>query len=158
MRDHRAAVIEIVERRKRPEQDSAGASLVVPNEVRINGQQILLPDNEPIVVHDIVGDDVVKVTLTVLARRIFIGHEDVDPEVTDAVAVAQAALLNARRDAADAHRKASEAIEDAQHQLAAANRLLAAATTERPDAATRLRNMGMLDGTGQGKAEPEVQP
>jgi hypothetical protein len=53
-----------------------GASVIVPNEVRINGMRVLAA-NEPIVVHEIKagGGDVMMVTLTLFARRVTIGAE-----------------------------------------------------------------------------------
>lgn len=75
------AVIEIVERT-----DSPDPHVIVPNEVRINGQRLLCPDDHPIRVHEMsVGSDVVLVTLTVFARRVVIGAEpDSDTVIRDA--------------------------------------------------------------------------
>lgn len=73
------AVIEIVERRTKPaDPDSYGAQLVIPNEVRINGQQLLLTQDNPIVIHEIkpTDDSLVTVTLTLVARRVVIEAQD----------------------------------------------------------------------------------
>jgi hypothetical protein len=129
MSDERGAVIEIVERRKKPEHDSVGASICVPNEVRINGQRVAIPLGEPIVVNDInAHDNVAMVTLTVFARRIFVGHEDIDSDTTDEVAAATQALLDARREVADSQRRAVEAVMEAQDRLAKAQSKLTEAT------------------------------
>jgi phosphoglycolate phosphatase-like HAD superfamily hydrolase len=145
MSDERAAVIEIVERRKQPAADSVGASIVVPNEVRINGQRIAIPQGEPITVHDMSSDDVVKVTLTVFARRIFIGHEDIDETVVGAVAEANRALADAYRESAASSTQAALAITEARERLAGAHRALAAATSEPAgDVTARLERLGLL--------------
>jgi len=77
MSEARGAVIEIVERRKGPIGDSAGESMIVPNDVRINGQSLLCPADHPIIVHGItINDgDLVRVTLTLFARRVEIKAE-----------------------------------------------------------------------------------
>jgi hypothetical protein len=73
-----AAVIEIVE--KAPEPPAHG--VIVPNDVRINGTSVLLPDlaDYPITVHELkIGGgeaEVVLVTLTLFAKRVTIGHEE----------------------------------------------------------------------------------
>lgn len=127
--EQRGAIIEIVERRKKPAEDSPGASLVSPNEVRINGRQILMPQDEPITVHEVRSDGVVKVTLTLFARRIFIGHEDVDEAVTDAVSAATNALAEAQRKAAAAQVEAATAVVRARDELVKAHRQLSEATS-----------------------------
>jgi hypothetical protein len=75
-----AAVIEIVERGLRTD-DTAGGSIVVPDEVRINGQALLVAQHG-IKIHEMeLGGpaDVVRVTLTLFARRVVIGAEhDID--------------------------------------------------------------------------------
>ena len=69
----KAALIEIIERNCHPD-DSMG--VILPDEVRINGVPILMPD-DPIVIHEtVIGNDVVKVTMTMFARRVVIGRED----------------------------------------------------------------------------------
>lgn len=69
------AVIEIIERRA-PDPNDLG--IIVPDEIRINGQALLCPSDHPVKVHEVtIGDsDVVQVTLTLFARRVFIGTED----------------------------------------------------------------------------------
>ena len=72
------AVIEIVEKRRRPsDPDSIGDDVIVPNEVRINGQALLSPSSHPVKVHAIeLGDgELALVTLTLIAKRVFIGAE-----------------------------------------------------------------------------------
>ena len=74
------AVIEIVEKGATTSDASPGDSVIVPNDVRINGQSLLVSVDDPVVVHEITtrGDGVVRVTLTLLARRISIRAEN-DP-------------------------------------------------------------------------------
>ncbi|MFC3736514.1 hypothetical protein ACFOS3_05480 [Paractinoplanes deccanensis] len=70
----RAVDIEIVERRRQAGDDSLGASITVPNEVRINGRSVLVAD-EPIVIDDLSSRSTVRVTLTLIARRVLIDQE-----------------------------------------------------------------------------------
>ncbi|MFI5992492.1 hypothetical protein ACIBAC_11645 [Streptomyces sp. NPDC051362] len=72
-----AAVIEIVEK-GRATDSTSGGSVILPNDVRINGQSLLVPKDTPIKVHEIDADDstVVTVTLTLFARRIVIAAEE----------------------------------------------------------------------------------
>lgn len=74
-----AAYIEIVEK-NRTTDDTLGGSLIVPNEVRINGIPLLCPDGEQVKVHAMTfndghGEDVAQVTLTLFARRVVIAAE-----------------------------------------------------------------------------------
>jgi hypothetical protein len=64
----KGAIVEIVEKRK--SEDSVG--IIVPNEVRINGEPLLCSSNHPVVVHEVTtrGNDAVYVTLTLIARRV----------------------------------------------------------------------------------------
>lgn len=75
----RGAVLEIIERRKVPI-DGMGGDIIVPTEIRMNGQKLLMPKGHPIKVHEmeLPGNDAVMVTLTVFARRITVAAED-DP-------------------------------------------------------------------------------
>lgn len=75
-----ASVIEIVE--KSPGEPAHG--VILPNEVRLNGVPLLLAD-EPIVVHEmqIPSRDLVRVTLTLIAKRVAIHHESPDASRTD---------------------------------------------------------------------------
>lgn len=68
----KAALIEIVEKT-----DGADPLVIIPNEVRINGVPLLIPDGQSITVHeiDVAARDVVQVTLTLFARRVIIGTE-----------------------------------------------------------------------------------
>lgn len=75
--DHpQAAIIEIVER-GRTTTDTPGGSVIILNDVRINGQSLLVPRDYPVIVHEIKTDpdEVLNVTLTLFARRITIAAE-----------------------------------------------------------------------------------
>lgn len=67
-----AAYIEILERT-----DESNPQVIVPNEIRINGVPLLAPADDPIIVHEIgiSSSEIVKVTLTLFARRVVIGSE-----------------------------------------------------------------------------------
>ena len=69
-----AALIEIIERTNTP---GASPGVIVPNEVRINGIPLLTSADDPIVIHEmqIPAQDVVRVTLTLFARRVVISDE-----------------------------------------------------------------------------------
>jgi hypothetical protein len=74
-----AAYIEIVEK-NRTTDDTAGGSVIFPNEVRINGIPLLCPEGEQVKVHGMTfddghGEDVAQVTLTLFARRVVIAAE-----------------------------------------------------------------------------------
>ncbi|MFF0736891.1 hypothetical protein ACFYVK_35420 [Streptomyces chartreusis] len=71
-----AAVIEIVEK-GRATDGTLGGSVILPNDIRINGQSLAAPADRPIVVHEISTepDDLVCVTLTLIARRVTIAAE-----------------------------------------------------------------------------------
>ncbi len=91
--DARGAVVEIIERRRNPDDGSVAASITVPNEVWLNGQK-LLTSAEPehaIKVHQIElpDRDAVLVTLTVFARRVVIEGRDSEPANTRAFGEAQ---------------------------------------------------------------------
>jgi hypothetical protein len=72
-----AAYIEIVER-DRATDDTMGGSIIVPNEVRINGTPLLVPAGQTIKVHEMTfgNDEAAQVTLTLFARRITIAAEE----------------------------------------------------------------------------------
>ena len=74
------AVIEVIERRREPAPDVEGADLIVPTEIRVNGQRLLTPKGHPVKVHQITLSefDAVLVTLTVFAKRVVIGAEDAE--------------------------------------------------------------------------------
>jgi hypothetical protein len=78
------AVIEVVERRTAPPDGSVGDEVIVPDEIRINGQPLLIPTGVPVTVHEMEMQDrgVVLVTLTVVAKRVVIGAEYPDEEET----------------------------------------------------------------------------
>lgn len=71
-----AAVIEIVEK-GRATDNTTGGSVILPNDVRINGQSLLVPQDAEIVVHEITtrADELTHVTLTLFARRVTIAAE-----------------------------------------------------------------------------------
>lgn len=71
------ALIEIIERTNDPD-----PKVILPNEVRINGVPLLAPRDEPVIVHEMStsAEDVVRVTLTLFARRVVIGAEPKDGE------------------------------------------------------------------------------
>jgi hypothetical protein len=72
----KAAYIEILEK-GRTTDDTPGGTLVIPNEVRINGTRLLVPAGETIEVHGmkLSDGDVVCVTLTLFARRVTVAAE-----------------------------------------------------------------------------------
>lgn len=74
------ALIEIVERT--PEPQHAERSGIVPNEVRINGTPLLVLSDDGVIVHETStrADNLVTVTLTLVARRVVIGAEEADDE------------------------------------------------------------------------------
>lgn len=57
--------------------DDRSEQFIVPNEIRINGHPVLAPADQPVIVHEtsIDSHDAVRVTLTLYARRVTIGHE-----------------------------------------------------------------------------------
>jgi len=74
------AVIEIIERTDNPD-----PKYIVPTEVRINGQVLLASADDPVIVHEVStrGDELVRVTLTLFAKRVTYGHEPTaGPEAT----------------------------------------------------------------------------
>lgn len=76
----RGAIIEIIEKGRATSDASTGESIIVPNDVRINGQSLLASAEDPVIVHEVStrGDELVRVTLTLFARRVSIRAED-DP-------------------------------------------------------------------------------
>ncbi|MFB4265300.1 hypothetical protein [Nonomuraea sp. GTA35] len=77
METPRGAVIEIIEKRH-SNASLPGGDVIIPNEIRINGQPLLVPADLPVKVHEIEvqGHDAVLVTLTVFARRVVIAAEE----------------------------------------------------------------------------------
>lgn len=55
-----------------------GLNCIVPNEVRINGQSLLASASDPVIVHEMqtTSDAVVRVTLTLFARRVIIEQRE----------------------------------------------------------------------------------
>lgn len=80
MNQPQAAVIEILERRRPSTEDSDGIDVIVPDDIRINGQSLLCPKDHPVEVHPIAisGDSLVLVTLTLIAKRVVIRAEEPD--------------------------------------------------------------------------------
>lgn len=76
-----APVVEIIEYRDAVDDGPFG--VVVPNDIRINGTSVLCSD-DPVTVHEISTqpDGVVRVTLTLLARRVLIEQRE-RPYVSD---------------------------------------------------------------------------
>ncbi|MYR28733.1 MULTISPECIES: hypothetical protein, partial [unclassified Streptomyces] len=72
------AVIEIIEKGATTSSDEPGTSVIVPTDVRINGQSLLASADDPVIVHEIStrGDELVRVTLTLFARRVSIRAEN----------------------------------------------------------------------------------
>lgn len=74
-----AAVLEIIERRRGKPDGTVGDELVVPTEVRINGQLLLTPSDEPVRVHEIEvsasGERFVMATLTLAVKRLVVAAE-----------------------------------------------------------------------------------
>jgi hypothetical protein len=68
-----APVIEIIEHVGKP----SAIGVIVPNDVRINGQSLLVSADDPVVVHEIslTNRETVRVTLTLFARRVVISEE-----------------------------------------------------------------------------------
>ena len=66
------AFIEIVEHVQDPTDSSPGGEIIVPNDVRINGQSLWASADDPVIVHEVSTDpkEPVKVTLTLLAKRV----------------------------------------------------------------------------------------
>lgn len=80
MPEAEGAVIEIVERRSK-HVDGPMGDIIIPDEIRINGQPLLCPTDHPVKVHEVtIGPDAVLVTLTVFAKRIVVGVEEPEPE------------------------------------------------------------------------------
>jgi hypothetical protein len=67
----RAVDIEIVERDS-AQDVGANGSVLIPNSVRINGQEVLVASDQPITIHEINEDSAVRVTLTLFASSITI--------------------------------------------------------------------------------------
>lgn len=65
-------VVEVIEYTDNPD-----AGHIVPNEIRINGESVLAPADEPVIVHEIStrADELVRVTLTLFAKRITFAAE-----------------------------------------------------------------------------------
>lgn len=73
----RGAVIEIIEKGRSTGDATIGDSIITPNDVRINGQSLLASADDPVIVHQIstAGDELVRVTLTLFARRVIIAAD-----------------------------------------------------------------------------------
>ncbi len=73
----KAVVVEIVERGRPLDDTKVGGDVVVPDDIRINGQSVLCEEGS-LKVHemDLAHRDIVRVTLTLFARRVTIGAEN----------------------------------------------------------------------------------
>ena len=73
----RGAVIEIIEKGRATSDATIGDSIITPNDIRINGQSLLASADDPVIVHQIstAGDELVRVTLTLFARRVIIAAD-----------------------------------------------------------------------------------
>ena len=116
-------VIEIVEKRKKPASDSPHNGIIVPNDVRLNGQSLMCSADDPVIVHEMstASRDVVKVTLTLFASRVFVGHDE-DDAALNSVDEAQRALREAQAELAESQRLAYSKVLDAQQTLVLAQR------------------------------------
>lgn len=77
----RGAVIEIIDRRRGTTDrsaESAADTVIVPNEIRINGIPVLIPRDQPVIVHDVTAEDAVMVTITMFARKLVLAAEPDD--------------------------------------------------------------------------------
>jgi hypothetical protein len=74
------AVIEIIERRRQTEFEGIGGEVLIPTDIRINGQRLLTPKDSVVTVHamEFPARDAVKVTFTAFARRVLVDAEDMD--------------------------------------------------------------------------------
>jgi hypothetical protein len=71
----RASVIELVATGHQPAEEGAG-SIVVPNEVRINGVSVYTPKGTVVKINDFgLGDSLVTVNLTLVVQRLVIAAE-----------------------------------------------------------------------------------
>jgi hypothetical protein len=68
-RSAQGADIEIIER------CTTAPLVIVPNAVRINGVEMLIPEDTTIQVSEISSDSLVTVTVTLIARSLSIRHE-----------------------------------------------------------------------------------
>jgi len=77
----RGAIIEIIEKGRATSDATIGESVIAPNDIRINGQSLLASADDPVILHEVStrADQLVRVTLTLLARRVSIRAEN-DPE------------------------------------------------------------------------------
>jgi len=77
----RGAIIEIIEKGRATSDATIGESVIAPNDIRINGQSLLASADDPVILHKVStrADQLVRVTLTLLARRVSIRAEN-DPD------------------------------------------------------------------------------
>ncbi|MFD7996848.1 hypothetical protein [Streptomyces mexicanus] len=73
----RGAIIEVIEKGRTTSDATIGDSVIVPNDIRINGQSLLASADDPVILHEVStrADELVRVTLTLLARRVSIRGE-----------------------------------------------------------------------------------
>ncbi|WP_460307737.1 hypothetical protein, partial [Actinocorallia aurea] len=80
----RGAIIEIIQKRRGRPTGDLSEEVIVPSDVRLNGQSILTPYDSPVRIHEVTfdGGECVLVTLTVYARRILVDAEYDEPPTT----------------------------------------------------------------------------
>lgn len=103
-KEPQGAFLEVIERRRGKPDGSLSDDLVVPTEVRLNGQLLALPANYPIKIHEVVvsgrGDECVLATLTLFVKRLVIATEWPEVEVET-----ERQVEDARRRGEDARRR-----------------------------------------------------
>jgi hypothetical protein len=88
----RASVVEIIASGREPTEDGGG-SIVVPNEVRINGVSVFTTGNGVKINEFTLGDEMVSVNLTLVVRKLTIAAaSDLESSQSNGVPIAQAAL------------------------------------------------------------------
>ncbi|MDH6448157.1 hypothetical protein M2155_000565 [Streptomyces sp. SAI-119] len=76
----RASVVEIIASGRKPTEDGGG-SLIVPNEVRINGVSVFTTGSGVKINEFTLGDETVSVNLTLVVRKLVIAADsDLDEE------------------------------------------------------------------------------
>lgn len=88
----RASTVEIIAKNYQPTEDGGG-SLIVPNEIRINGVSVYTPRGTVVKIGDVqLGDNLVSVNITLAVRRLVIAADgDLDRDQQPGVPLAQAA-------------------------------------------------------------------
>lgn len=71
----RGVVLDVIDDTDPGGRDSPGGSIILPRRIILNGQHILVPKGTTLTVRA-ADDDVVVVTLTLMARRVRFGYAD----------------------------------------------------------------------------------